>query len=182
MINFDCQHKRQILSLSSSLVHIHMAGGLASSVVAGAHHACALLNNTSIGCWGFNAYGQLGVESTVNIGSAPNQMGRNLKSAGLPAGDENESLGGLVTRVSSPAGRETTRPDRNKNVTLAGCLISEAFVFYWQSLTKEGDAAAIIVRSRPCSSLQAMLESSRLSDLLCVDAENRFSGRGRRRR
>ena len=40
------------------------------------HHACALLNNNRVKCWGENAVGQLGRgDSTTPIGDGANEMG-----------------------------------------------------------------------------------------------------------
>ena len=38
-------------------------------------------------CWGWNRFGQLGIGSTSNIGSAPGQMGSNLTAVDMGAGD-----------------------------------------------------------------------------------------------
>ncbi|MEM9463402.1 MAG: hypothetical protein AAGF11_55180 [Myxococcota bacterium] len=43
-------------------------GGAAVSVVAGAHHACALLDDGAVRCWGLGQSGQLGLGCTSNIG------------------------------------------------------------------------------------------------------------------
>ena len=37
-------------------------------IVAGGNHTCALLNNNSVRCWGYNFYGQLGTGSNANVG------------------------------------------------------------------------------------------------------------------
>jgi alpha-tubulin suppressor-like RCC1 family protein len=42
-------------------------GGL-QSISTGAHHTCVLLDNAYVRCWGYNAYGQLGTNSTQSIG------------------------------------------------------------------------------------------------------------------
>lgn len=46
------------------------AGRSAMAVTAGGEHTCALLDNSSVKCWGLNASGQLGVGNTTNL-SAP---------------------------------------------------------------------------------------------------------------
>ena len=43
-------------------------GGAAVSVVAGAHHACALLEDGAVRCWGLGQSGQLGLGCASNIG------------------------------------------------------------------------------------------------------------------
>ncbi len=42
------------------------AGRTATQVTTGNHHTCALLDNSTVKCWGMNTYGQLGIGSTVN--------------------------------------------------------------------------------------------------------------------
>ncbi|MBI2521823.1 MAG: hypothetical protein HYV97_15515 [Bdellovibrio sp.] len=43
-------------------------------ITSGIYHVCALLDDNSLRCWGYNAYGQLGLGDTVNRGAAPGQM------------------------------------------------------------------------------------------------------------
>jgi alpha-tubulin suppressor-like RCC1 family protein len=43
-----------------------MIGGAVSSVATGIYHTCALLVSGSIQCWGYNNYGELGNNSTIN--------------------------------------------------------------------------------------------------------------------
>ena len=49
----------------------------------GSSHTCALLDNTSIKCWGFNKYGQLGQGNPNRIGFLANQMGDYLPAIRL---------------------------------------------------------------------------------------------------
>ena len=37
-----------------------------SAILAGNNHTCAILDNTSVKCWGRNNYGQLGIDNTTN--------------------------------------------------------------------------------------------------------------------
>ena len=45
------------------------------------YHSCALLDNGSVKCWGYNYYGQLGIDNTTNMGDNSSEM------AGLPSID-----------------------------------------------------------------------------------------------
>ncbi len=47
-------------------------------IVAGAHHTCALLYGGNLKCWGYNAYGWLGLGHTSSIGSTPGSTGKNI--------------------------------------------------------------------------------------------------------
>ncbi len=46
----------------------------AKAVAAGENHTCAILDNDSVKCWGLNSSGQLGQDSTSNIGDASGEM------------------------------------------------------------------------------------------------------------
>jgi alpha-tubulin suppressor-like RCC1 family protein len=61
-------------------------GKLAADVVAGGYHACALLTDSSVKCWGRNNYGQLGLGDTLSRGDTPNEMGNNLPALNLGTG------------------------------------------------------------------------------------------------
>lgn len=50
-------------------------GRTAHSVVAGYHSSCAVLDDTTIKCWGYNDSGQLGLGDTANRGDEPGEMG-----------------------------------------------------------------------------------------------------------
>ncbi|MBJ29671.1 MAG: hypothetical protein CMB61_06435 [Euryarchaeota archaeon] len=51
------------------------ANRTATSLSVGENHACALLDDGSVKCWGRNNYGQLGMGNTTQIGDAPDEMG-----------------------------------------------------------------------------------------------------------
>ena len=60
------------------------AGKTALKVAGGGSHNCALLNDRSVKCWGWNISGQLGQDSTDNWGSGTNLMA-NLNPVNLGA-------------------------------------------------------------------------------------------------
>jgi alpha-tubulin suppressor-like RCC1 family protein len=49
-------------------------------------HACALLDNASVKCWGTNYNGGLGLGDNNNRGDAANEMGDNLSTVDLGTG------------------------------------------------------------------------------------------------
>jgi len=59
-------------------------GHTATAIAAGEYHSCALLDNASVKCWGYNNYGQLGIDSTTTMGRSPNV---NYHMAALPSID-----------------------------------------------------------------------------------------------
>jgi alpha-tubulin suppressor-like RCC1 family protein len=59
------------------------AGRTARGIAAGDSHTCAMLDNTSIKCWGKNESGQLGLGDTSDRGDGSNDMGDNLPVIGL---------------------------------------------------------------------------------------------------
>ena len=61
-------------------------GRTATQISAGGSHTCALLDDQSVKCWGFNMYGQLGQGDTNNIGDHSGEMGDNLLAVDLGTG------------------------------------------------------------------------------------------------
>ena len=58
----------------------------ASPLAAGVHHVCAILDDKSVKCWGWNKYGQLGLGDTDDRGDASGEMGDNLPTVDLGTG------------------------------------------------------------------------------------------------
>jgi len=58
-------------------------GVLAASVHTGEHRGCARLTNGAVKCWGWNAYGQLGLGDTLTRGDGPGEMGDALPAVNL---------------------------------------------------------------------------------------------------
>lgn len=50
-------------------------GRVIRDMALGRDHTCALLDNQRVACWGSNAFGQLGIGSTANVGDALGEMG-----------------------------------------------------------------------------------------------------------
>jgi alpha-tubulin suppressor-like RCC1 family protein len=61
-------------------------GRTAKSVTMGVYHACAILDNNSVKCWGKNSRGQLGLGDTQSRGDSPYEMGDNLPAVNLGTG------------------------------------------------------------------------------------------------
>jgi alpha-tubulin suppressor-like RCC1 family protein len=58
-------------------------GSTLSLLSAGDTHACAIVSGSQVKCWGYNRYGNLGLEDTTNRGDASGQMGTNLPYVGF---------------------------------------------------------------------------------------------------
>ena len=61
-------------------------GRRATQIVAGEFFTCALLDDSTVKCWGDNDAGQLGQGDTVKRGVGPNEMGDNLLAIDLGTG------------------------------------------------------------------------------------------------
>ena len=71
------------------------SGRTVDSMALGWDHTCVVWDNYSVSCWGGNDNGQLGLDSTTDIGDGAGEMGDNLDFLDLPgtasaitAGDE----------------------------------------------------------------------------------------------
>ncbi|MDP7003373.1 MAG: hypothetical protein QF911_07410, partial [Candidatus Thalassarchaeaceae archaeon] len=49
-------------------------GRTATAIAAGYSHTCALLDNASVKCWGYNDYGQLGIDNSTTMGDGSGEM------------------------------------------------------------------------------------------------------------
>jgi len=67
--------------LGDNLSYVSMGTGrTVTDIQAGADFACALLDNATMKCWGENQYGQLGIGSTTDQGSATNTTPMDLSA------------------------------------------------------------------------------------------------------
>ncbi len=62
------------------------AGRTATSISGNLFHTCALLDDGSVKCWGFNGDGELGLGDTGNRGDGPGEMGDALPAVDLGTG------------------------------------------------------------------------------------------------
>jgi hypothetical protein len=70
----------------TSLANINLgAGRTAIDIVAGQGHTCAILDNSTLKCWGLNANGQLGQGSSITLGDGTGEMA-GLAAVNLGAG------------------------------------------------------------------------------------------------
>ena len=56
-------------------------GRTATAITAGNSHTCAVLDNGTVKCWGYNSDGQLGLGDTTDRGDDAGEMGDNLPGA-----------------------------------------------------------------------------------------------------
>lgn len=75
------------------------SGRTALAIAAGDDHACAIVDNGSLRCWGNGANGRLGTGATANIGDGANEMGGALNVIALHASATVRSIaaGGVHT-------------------------------------------------------------------------------------
>jgi alpha-tubulin suppressor-like RCC1 family protein len=62
------------------------AGRTATQIAVGRFHSCALLDDHTVKCWGYNHNGQLGLGDTATRGDAPGEMGDSLPAVALGTG------------------------------------------------------------------------------------------------
>ena len=73
-------------STAGRLSPINLGTGItATAIASGNFHTCAILDNSSIKCWGRNDSGQLGIGDTGNRGDGPNPSGNTEMGNNLPA-------------------------------------------------------------------------------------------------
>ena len=61
-------------------------GQLATQIEVASQHSCAVLNNDTLKCWGWNNVGQLGLGHTSNVGDDGGEMGDSLPTVDLGSG------------------------------------------------------------------------------------------------
>jgi alpha-tubulin suppressor-like RCC1 family protein len=66
-------------TIGDSLPRVNLGSHLHVTTLAmGNAHVCAMLNDSSVKCWGANYYGALGYNSSTNFGATNGSMGNNL--------------------------------------------------------------------------------------------------------
>ncbi len=61
-------------------------GRTAKAITAGSAHTCAILDNSTVKCWGYNGFGQLGLGDINSRGDNANEMGNSLPTVNLGTG------------------------------------------------------------------------------------------------
>lgn len=73
--------------MGDSLPYVNLGvGRTVVQIATGGMHACAILDNSQVKCWGSNAWGRLGLGNSNNRGDGPNEMGDNLPFVSLGTG------------------------------------------------------------------------------------------------
>ena len=61
--------------MGDSLPEVSLGTGVRATSIEMSRHACAILTDDTIKCWGSNTFGQLGLGDTLNRGDEPGEMG-----------------------------------------------------------------------------------------------------------
>ena len=78
---------RSAATMGASLAAVNLGSGrTATAIAAGAAHSCALLDDSTVKCWGANDDGQLGLGDTDARGDAAGEMGDALPAVSLGLG------------------------------------------------------------------------------------------------
>ncbi|MEO1055868.1 MAG: hypothetical protein AAFY28_03045 [Actinomycetota bacterium] len=72
--------------MGDNLPAVDLGNRRAVAIAAGGDHTCALLNDTTLRCWGRGSNGQLGSGSSDDIGDDPGEMGDSLPAVDLGSG------------------------------------------------------------------------------------------------
>ena len=93
----------------------------AVTISAGKLHTCALLDNATVKCWGYNANGQLGYENNTSLGNSVNQMGASLLAVNV---GDNPTVTGIFAGKSFTCvtlNNATSKCWGNSDVGQLGC-------------------------------------------------------------
>src|SRR5690606_6135717 len=84
----DTDHRGdQVGEMGAALDAVDLGSGRrAKALAVGWLHACVILDNDAVKCWGANAFGQLGIGDTHSRGDGPGQMGDALYEVDLGDG------------------------------------------------------------------------------------------------
>ncbi len=102
-------------------------GRTAKFITAGGDHACAILDNDSVKCWGDNTNGQLGQGNTTSYGDAGSSMGDLLPAVNLGTG---------ITAKFIDAGSQHTCVVTNTNTVKCFGLGSDGRLGYENTASK----------------------------------------------
>jgi hypothetical protein len=70
--------------MGDNLPAVNLGTGRTATAIFGClFHTCAILDNKSVKCWGYNGSGQLGLGDTNHRGDGPGEMGDNLPAVDL---------------------------------------------------------------------------------------------------
>ncbi|MFM2308860.1 MAG: hypothetical protein RLY87_981 [Chloroflexota bacterium] len=58
-------------------------GRYATQLAMGSNHVCAVLDDATLKCWGYNTNGQLGIGSTANLGDSVSELGDNMPTVNV---------------------------------------------------------------------------------------------------
>jgi alpha-tubulin suppressor-like RCC1 family protein len=84
-----------VAQMGDSLPYVDLGAGRTVKAILGTHYGtCAILDNDSLKCWGYNDYGQLGYGDKLQRGDGPNEMGDDLPAIDLGVGRKAVAVSG----------------------------------------------------------------------------------------
>jgi alpha-tubulin suppressor-like RCC1 family protein len=96
--------------MGDSLAAINLGTGrTAKEVRSGGYHVCAILDNNTVKCWGYNFGGYLGYGHTNNLGDNTGEMGDALPTIDLGTGRTATKLGGSILSMCAKLDNQSTK-------------------------------------------------------------------------
>jgi alpha-tubulin suppressor-like RCC1 family protein len=117
----DMEHRGDEASEMGDSLPTVKLGGEVKAIDAGGHHTCAILEDDSLKCWGYNFDGQLGLGDRSEAGQAPDHPGEDEISVTerRNRGDQSDEMGESLAKVDLGSSRFPTQISSGLNYNCA---------------------------------------------------------------